>query len=480
MNPGELPKYRLSVADLQDHDFEGATSLSAAFASNKRMHDLNIYLHKLDVRAIPVNFGYDLAGKGGIRRDDDTFIRDHFGVMYETHLQLAQEEHGYYQIAVATSGQTELEIQDVNGSYVKRISALSGIDDTRFLCANQNLYIRRGEQLGLRLRQTHRTGATMTALIYWRKVSSASAPSSASCGATGELFRSGQATMQMQNILNEGWKVPAAENLTLIRDGENLVTNGNFENVGGLKLPAPASWYEYFDAVPGWTAYNKIELQKNHNGVTPLRGGSYWIDLDVIGGTDAIYQEFAVKPNTTYRQLFDLTAPAGTNPDTAKVEIYRVGLKPDGNYQFDSLETVAPLTNGVWRTDQRQIHSSNFLRMRVKLMEAGNNDNYGAYIDNVVFREIRENASICDSGAVAQDGIKILSARYGSSKFVDVSEFARSRCEEKSSCALTANNNMNGDPETGVGKVLTIRYSCLNGDKEISVNEHANIQLSCP
>lgn len=478
---GELPKFRLSLADLREQKLEDVTSLDRFFRADVRLANLNIYLPKLDIKALPVHFGYDLGGQGTIRRDDGTELRERFAVMYESYLQLAQEDHGTYQIAVAASGQVELEIQDASGVYVKRISAMTGIDETRFLCVNQNIFIRRGDQIGLRLRQTHRTGASLSAALYWRKVGSATSAASASCNASGELFRDGQATSQMQTILNEGWRSPGADNLTLTTDGENLVVNGDFENVSGLSLPTTGTWWKYFTSLPGWLAYQKFELQNSgFTNVFSFRGGNYWIELDADQGVDAIHQEITVKPNTSYRHLFDYATEPGTSQNTSQILVYRVASKTDGNFQFDHLDTVSAPNTGAWLTYQRRIDSGTSNRMKVKLMEGGGDDNNGAYIDNVVFREIRENDRVCLGGAIPAPGIKILAARYGKNKFVDTTTFVRARCEDKASCSFNASNDMNGDPENGIVKVLTIRYSCLNGDKEVAVNENTQAQLSCP
>lgn len=476
----EMPKFRVSVSDLREQNLAAAAGLESFFRAELRLRDLNLYLPQLDLRALPLDAGYDLGGGGALRRDDGTELRGDFGVLYETHLQLDQETAGYYQIAVAASGQVELEIQDGDGSYVKRLAALDGVDDTRFLCAAKNLDLRRGEQLGLRLRQTHGRAPTLSASLYWRKVGSESAAPSASCGAAGELFRAGQPTAALQTILNEGWQRPGAGNLTLIPDGPNLVRNGDFEDVKGLTLPTTPNWYAILPSLPSWSTYVKFELQKTgFTGVHSYRGGQYWIELDADPGLDAILQPVAVRPGAKYRHLFDYATPTDTAQSTAQIQVYRVDSSVTGQWKYEALDTVSAPNNGQWRTYQRSIEAGAATQLHVKLQEAGGDDRQGAYVDNVVLREIRENDAVC-TGGLPDAGLKIISASYGRTKFADAAAFARGRCEGRTECAFTVNNEMNGDPEYGVGKTLTVRYSCLNGETTVQAPENQTIRLACP
>ena len=183
-------------------------------------------------------------------------------------------------------------------------------------------------------------------------------------------------TAQDDIIYGMGSKVTAS--------GPNLLINGSFEaqNFSGE--------YQYFASITGWsTTTGIIEIDQNgHTGMNASEG-TKWLEIDADSAVDRVHQDVQTQAGKEYELSLDVALRSGLAAASQTILVYWAG---------QLVATIEPASNS-WETRKFTVTGTGGLDRLEFREEAGDNDYFGGYIDNVSLRELTYQADTLDGGA---------------------------------------------------------------------------------
>ncbi len=153
------------------------------------------------------------------------------------------------------------------------------------------------------------------------------------------------------------------------------LTNGSFEDVNGM-MAAGWGFYAYNDSMSGWEELNGERFEVVHSGYLGIDAsdGGFSLDMDATPGNLTVARTLEdARDGTQYTVSFEAADYRGNNG----VEVWFGGEKVG-----DVNPTGTTMTSYSFEIEGGAGDGENQLELR----GTGPEDNYGAFIDNVVVR----------------------------------------------------------------------------------------------
>ncbi len=172
--------------------------------------------------------------------------------------------------------------------------------------------------------------------------------------------------------------------------GEELVTNGGFENMEGADVKSTHGGWGQYHSVEGWEAEGPapIELQwQKHGGVPNWNAGEgdpegNIVELDSHGGTSnaTLTQEIAVEQSGDHMLSFDFAnRTKGSTTDTSPFKV----TITDGDGAVVYEKDFANEEVGSWNEFSAPVHLEGGKTYTLAISGEGADDTYGALLDNI-------------------------------------------------------------------------------------------------
>lgn len=200
---------------------QASYTTAADYLEHGNIVDATIYLDRLFVPTRPNDRPFYTSDGSMITAADGSTVYKNFGVRMGSQLQLAANENpGYYQLAVMSSDGAVLKLQDQNGE-LKTIVNNDGQHPTHFECATEPVYLDHNSKIPMVLDYFQGDGDHITLITMWRPWPSD--PSKVSdhasyCGRRGNglFFNFSQNPVEPKKafyeMLEQKWKVLENEN----------------------------------------------------------------------------------------------------------------------------------------------------------------------------------------------------------------------------------------------------------------------------
>ncbi|MBY0362246.1 MAG: cadherin domain-containing protein [Phreatobacter sp.] len=182
-------------------------------------------------------------------------------------------------------------------------------------------------------------------------------------------------TAQDDIIYGMGSKVTAS--------GTNLLVNGSFE------AQSFTGEYQYFSSITGWsTTTGTIDISQD--GFTNMNAseGTRWLEVDADSAVDRVHQDVQTEAGKEYELSLDVALRSGASPDSQTILVYWAG---------QLIATIEPASNS-WETRKFTVTGTGGLDRLEFREEAGDNNNFGGFIDNVSLRELTYQPDTLDGG----------------------------------------------------------------------------------
>jgi len=195
--------------------------------------------------------------------------------------------------------------------------------------------------------------------------------------------------------------------------GPNLIVNGSFEDTSGMT----ATGYGFVATdgeIVGWTdvSGNEIDIHNDERGGQVATDGENWLDLEASPGNNRVGQDVSgVQDGASYRLTFDIsdsqTLPSN-GPDENLVNVYWGGVLvatiDPSNVNESDFETITlDLIGGAG-------DGSN----RLEFEGLGQEDNFGASIDNVSLVQLSDATGLAGNDTIeGGDGADLIAGQGG-------------------------------------------------------------------
>lgn len=200
------------------------------YMNHGQLANATLYLDRLFVPTRPSDRPFYMNDGNPILSVDGTSIYKYFGVRMHSNLQLAaNEEPGYYQLAVMSNDGAVLKVADGQGGF-KTIVNNDGPHPTQLACATEPVYLDHNTKLPMVMDYYQGNGAHISLITMWRPWPSDSdqvADHDSYCGRQGNgLFfnfdvNPVEPKKQFYETLLAGWKVLENQNYQFPEQTEN-------------------------------------------------------------------------------------------------------------------------------------------------------------------------------------------------------------------------------------------------------------------
>ncbi|MEO0388216.1 MAG: carbohydrate-binding domain-containing protein, partial [Pseudomonadota bacterium] len=171
--------------------------------------------------------------------------------------------------------------------------------------------------------------------------------------------------------------------IALVQDGANLIQNGSFETFE----VQDGGWKQFSDdASGGWEISGRAEVWDGLNGIAASEGAQH-AELDAQHGQDSLAQTVSTTPGQVYDLGLDLRERLAGGTDT--VEILWNGAP---------VATLDP-SSDAWERFELQVVGTGDDRLEIREV-AGENDSYGALLDNITLTQAVDTVAENTAGAV--------------------------------------------------------------------------------
>lgn len=262
--------------------------------------DKTLFFTDINVPTRMFSEGFSTQTTGVLKDDNANKLIEHFGIKFETNLQLSDsDEEGLYELALISDDGTRLKIKDPVDDTWKEIIDNDGDHETRMGCATRTIQMTRRTSLPIEIVYYQGPRFHIANILVWRKASEAGKDTA--CGRAGNeyFFNPNQNSAPLKpykDLLARGWKPVAPANFWL--DGSagnyNPCVEGSLPVISNFRVSEIA----VMDVFLSWNT--DIPASTQVRFVNQSTGEESLTAADNLLRTNHDVRISGLKPGTTY------------------------------------------------------------------------------------------------------------------------------------------------------------------------------------